>query len=118
MQNCIEKTLYSGHASYKLSLSVRVPLDYLHSLFLIMIVILSLNHTYLFDEAFVYDLFCFFAYSFVLKTGYLDIWEPATLAIKRDGYSIKCNGPSRVVVTEKFSPSIIVCSPSIFVCSH
>ncbi|CAA2963549.1 Hypothetical predicted protein [Olea europaea subsp. europaea] len=65
MQNCIEKTLYSGHASYKLSLS----------------------------------------------TGYLDIWEPATLAIKRDGYSIKCNGPSRVVVTEKFSPSIIVSIP-------
>ncbi|CAI9763379.1 unnamed protein product [Fraxinus pennsylvanica] len=65
MQNCIEKTLYSGHASYKLSLS----------------------------------------------TGYLDIWEPATLAIKRDGYSIKCNGPSRVVIAEKFSPSISVSIP-------
>ncbi|KAG8389467.1 hypothetical protein BUALT_Bualt02G0232400 [Buddleja alternifolia] len=65
MHNCIEKTLYTGHASYKLSLS----------------------------------------------TGYLDLWEPATLAIKRDGYSIKCSGPSGVVVTEKFSPSIIVSIP-------
>ncbi|KAL0400283.1 UNVERIFIED_CONTAM: hypothetical protein Sradi_2371600 [Sesamum radiatum] len=65
MHNCIEKTLYTGHASYKLSLS----------------------------------------------TGYLDIWEPATLAIKRDGYSIKCSGPSGVVVAEKFSTSTIVSIP-------
>ncbi|KAJ0081150.1 hypothetical protein Patl1_12426 [Pistacia atlantica] len=57
MQNHIEKTLYSGHVSYKVSLS----------------------------------------------TGYLDIWEPATLAIKREGYSIKCSGPSGTVITEKFS---------------
>ncbi|XP_073065033.1 uncharacterized protein [Primulina eburnea] len=66
MQNCIEKTLYSGHASYKLSLS----------------------------------------------TGYLDIWEPATLTIKRDGYSIKYSGPSGDVITEKFSTSTIVSIPS------
>ncbi|KAK4437537.1 hypothetical protein Salat_0087600 [Sesamum alatum] len=65
MHNCIEKTLYTGHASYKLSLS----------------------------------------------SGYLDIWEPATLAIKRDGYSIKCSGPSGVVVAEKFSSSTIVSIP-------
>ncbi|KAI3457757.1 hypothetical protein Pfo_014420 [Paulownia fortunei] len=65
MHKCIEKTLYIGHASYKLSLSI----------------------------------------------GYLDIWEPATLAIKRDGYSIKCSGPSGVVVTEKFSSSTIVSIP-------
>lgn len=45
----------------------------------------------------------------VVKTGYLDIWEPATLTIKRDGYSIKCSGPSGVVVTEKFSSPTIVC---------
>ncbi|XWS44618.1 hypothetical protein CRYUN_Cryun15aG0063400 [Craigia yunnanensis] len=55
----IEKTLYSGHASYKVSFS----------------------------------------------TGYLDIWEPATLAIKRDSYSIKCGGPNGLVVTEKFYPT-------------
>lgn len=59
MQNLIEKTLYSGHASYKVSFS----------------------------------------------TGYLDIWEPATLAIKRDGYSIKCGGTNGLVVTEKFYPT-------------
>lgn len=44
-----------------------------------------------------------------MKTGYLDIWEPATLTVKRGGYSIKCSGPSGVVVTEKFSSSTIVC---------
>ncbi|KAG2668592.1 hypothetical protein I3760_15G167400 [Carya illinoinensis] len=65
MQNHIEKALYSGHASYKVSLS----------------------------------------------TGYLDIWEPATLAVKREGYSVKCSGPNGVVITEKFSPSISVTIP-------
>ncbi|XP_073286178.1 uncharacterized protein [Primulina huaijiensis] len=60
MHTCIEKTLYGGYASYKLSLS----------------------------------------------TGYLDIWEPATLTIKRDGYSIKCSGGD--VITDKFSSSTIV----------
>ncbi|XP_048226378.1 uncharacterized protein LOC8272414 isoform X2 [Ricinus communis] len=65
MQNHIERTLYSGHASYKVSLS----------------------------------------------TGYLDIWEPATLAIKREGYSIKCSGSSGVVVNEKFSPTTSVSIP-------
>ncbi|PPD84977.1 hypothetical protein GOBAR_DD18086 [Gossypium barbadense] len=59
MQGHIEKTLYSGHASYK---------------------VLSM-------------------------AGFLDIWEPATLAIKRDGYSIKCSGPNGPVVTEKFYPT-------------
>ncbi|XVF16895.1 hypothetical protein REPUB_Repub10bG0070500 [Reevesia pubescens] len=59
MQGLIEKTLYSGHASYKVSFS----------------------------------------------TGYLGIWEPATLAIKRDSYSIKCGGPNGLVVTEKFYPT-------------
>lgn len=65
MHSCIEKTLYSGHASYKVSLSTR----------------------------------------------YLDIWESATLAIKRDGYSIKVNGPGGVLVSEKFSQSTIVTIP-------
>ncbi|QCE06081.1 hypothetical protein DEO72_LG9g1091 [Vigna unguiculata] len=45
------------------------------------------------------------------STGYLDIWEPATLAIKREGYSIKCSGPNGVVITEKFSPSTQVVIP-------
>ncbi|KAJ4715770.1 Tripartite motif-containing 29 [Melia azedarach] len=65
MQNYIEKTFYSGHASYRVSVS----------------------------------------------TGYLDIWEPATLAIKREGYSIKCTGPSGLLVTEKFSPTTTVTIP-------
>ncbi|XP_021301066.1 uncharacterized protein LOC110429375 isoform X2 [Herrania umbratica] len=62
MQSHLEKNLYSGHASYKVSFS----------------------------------------------TGYLDIWEPAMLAIKREGYSIKCSGPNGLVVTEKFSPTMQV----------
>ncbi|KAK7356834.1 hypothetical protein VNO80_16113 [Phaseolus coccineus] len=45
------------------------------------------------------------------STGYLDIWEPATLAIKREGYSIKCSGPNGVLITEKFSPSTQVAIP-------
>ncbi|XP_043706260.1 uncharacterized protein LOC122655933 isoform X2 [Telopea speciosissima] len=65
MQEQIEKTLYSGHASYEVSLSA----------------------------------------------GYLDIWEPAILAIKKEGFSIKCNGPRGVVVTEKFQPSTTVTIP-------
>ncbi|RDX99983.1 hypothetical protein CR513_16888, partial [Mucuna pruriens] len=65
MQSHIEKAFYSGHASYKVSLS----------------------------------------------TGYLDIWEPATLAIKKEGYSIKCSGPNGVVITEKFLPSTTVVIP-------
>nr|XP_027189563.1 uncharacterized protein LOC101501044 isoform X6 [Cicer arietinum] len=44
-------------------------------------------------------------------TGYLDIWEPATLAIKKEGYSIKCSGPNGVVIAEKFSPSTTVVIP-------
>eukprot|EP00257_Ricinus_communis_P015325 XP_015573211.1 uncharacterized protein LOC107261071 [Ricinus communis] len=47
----------------------------------------------------------------MLQTGYLDIWEPATLAIKREGYSIKCSGSSGVVVNEKFSPTTSVSIP-------
>ncbi|KAJ4973346.1 hypothetical protein NE237_006520 [Protea cynaroides] len=62
MQEQIEKTLYSGHASYEVTLSAK----------------------------------------------YLDIWEPAILAIKREGYSIKCKGPRGVVVTEKFQSATTV----------
>lgn len=44
-----------------------------------------------------------------LQTGHFDIWEPATLTVKREGYSIKCSGPSGGVAAEKFSSSISVC---------
>ncbi|CAK7328583.1 unnamed protein product [Dovyalis caffra] len=64
MHEHIQKTVYSGHVSYKVGLS----------------------------------------------TGFVDIWEPATLAIKREGYSIKCESGG-VVITEKFSPIISVTIP-------
>ena len=37
------------------------------------------------------------------------MWEPAVLAIKREGYSIKCNGQRGVVLTEKFQKATAVC---------
>ncbi|XP_077244076.1 uncharacterized protein LOC143884411 isoform X2 [Tasmannia lanceolata] len=46
-----------------------------------------------------------------LSEGCLDIWEEAILAIKREGYSIKCNASRGVVVTEKFMPSTAVTIP-------
>ncbi|CAI0405307.1 unnamed protein product [Linum tenue] len=52
------------------------------------------------------------AYKISLSTGYLDIWEPATLVIKRDSYTIKSGGPNGgVVVSEKFSSKISVGVP-------
>ncbi|XP_042497945.1 uncharacterized protein LOC122076612 [Macadamia integrifolia] len=65
MQEQIEKSLYSGHASYEVSLSA----------------------------------------------GYLDIWEPAILAIKREGYSIKSKGPRGIIYTQKFQPTTTVSIP-------
>ncbi|KAL8130643.1 hypothetical protein V2J09_019798 [Rumex salicifolius] len=43
------------------------------------------------------------SYKVSLPTSYLDIWEPASLSIKREGYTIKCSGPNGLLVTEKFS---------------
>lgn len=65
MQNSIEKALYNGHASYRVSLSI----------------------------------------------GYLDFWEPATLLVKREGYTIKRRGPSGESIAEKFSPTMSVTIP-------
>ncbi|KAI3435440.1 uncharacterized protein J3R85_006042 [Psidium guajava] len=50
------------------------------------------------------------SYRVSLSTGYLDIWEPAILAVKKEGYSIKCTA-SDVVVTEKFSPNTRITIP-------
>ncbi|KAJ6402740.1 hypothetical protein OIU84_014778 [Salix udensis] len=50
------------------------------------------------------------SYKIGLWTRFIDIWEPATLAIKREGYSIK-NDSGGVVVTEKFSQTISVTIP-------
>ncbi|KDP25773.1 hypothetical protein JCGZ_23928 [Jatropha curcas] len=51
------------------------------------------------------------SYKVSLSTGYLGIWEPATLAIKREGYNIKCSGSSGFVVNEKFSQTTEVVIP-------
>ncbi|KAK6923631.1 hypothetical protein RJ641_009831 [Dillenia turbinata] len=51
------------------------------------------------------------SYKLFLSAGYLDIWEPAILTIKRDGYSIKCTGSNGGTITEKFSPTTSVVIP-------
>ncbi|KAI0491746.1 hypothetical protein KFK09_026006 [Dendrobium nobile] len=51
------------------------------------------------------------SYEVALSARYLDIWEQAVLAIKREAYSIKCNGPRGVVVTEKFLPNTTITIP-------
>ncbi|XP_010251276.1 PREDICTED: uncharacterized protein LOC104593212 isoform X2 [Nelumbo nucifera] len=65
MKNQVEKTLYSGHASYE--------------------VILLFEHH--------------------------DVWEPAILALKKEGFSIKCKGNRSGVFTEKFLQSTLVTIP-------
>lgn len=50
-------------------------------------------------------------YKVLFSTGYLDIWEPATLVIKKEGYSIKSSGTTGVIFTEKFSQSTRVTIP-------
>ncbi|KAE8774488.1 hypothetical protein D1007_53114 [Hordeum vulgare] len=42
------------------------------------------------------------SYEVLLPVRFIDMWEPAVLAIKREGYSIKCNGQRGVVIIEKF----------------
>ncbi|WVZ71921.1 hypothetical protein U9M48_020450 [Paspalum notatum var. saurae] len=45
------------------------------------------------------------------QVRFLDMWEPAVLAIKREGYSIKCNGQRGVVITEKFQQETAIYIP-------
>lgn len=47
----------------------------------------------------------------ILQVRFLDMWEPAVLAIKREGYSVKCNGQRGVIVTEKFQQAMTVWFP-------
>ncbi|CAH8365121.1 unnamed protein product [Eruca vesicaria subsp. sativa] len=49
------------------------------------------------------------SYKISVSTGFLDIWEDATLSIKKEGYSIKCNND--IIVAEKFSSSTAVTIP-------
>ncbi|KAH0908749.1 hypothetical protein HID58_032070, partial [Brassica napus] len=95
MQSHIEKTLHSGHASYKVSVSVltfSIP-------------------TPMFGIYVFFDLFWIntsYACGFE-QTGFLNIWEEAMLSIKREGYSIKCSND--IMVAEKFSSSTSVTIP-------
>ncbi|KAH0870397.1 hypothetical protein HID58_077419 [Brassica napus] len=50
------------------------------------------------------------SYKVSVSTGFLDIWEEATLSIKREGYSIKCNN-NDIIAAEKFSSSNAVTVP-------
>uniref|UniRef100_A0A7N0TZH4 Uncharacterized protein n=1 Tax=Kalanchoe fedtschenkoi TaxID=63787 RepID=A0A7N0TZH4_KALFE len=52
------------------------------------------------------------SYKVSLSTGYLDIWEPAILTIKKEGYNIKSSRPGGIVVNLKFSAAMIVVIPS------
>ncbi|CAA7014057.1 unnamed protein product [Microthlaspi erraticum] len=49
------------------------------------------------------------SYKLSIATGFLDIWEEATLSIKREGYSINFNND--LIVAEKFSASTAVTIP-------
>ncbi|KAF0924218.1 hypothetical protein E2562_008515 [Oryza meyeriana var. granulata] len=51
------------------------------------------------------------SYEALLPVRFLDMWEPAVLAIKREGYSIKCNGQRGVVITEKFQQATAINIP-------
>lgn len=95
MQSHIEKVLLNGQASYKVSLPVcqlqQIPCvnkSFLNNIFLIFFGKLGLN-------------------LLILQAGYLDLWEPATLTIKREGYNIKWNG-GVVAASEKFSSATSV----------
>ncbi|KMZ66164.1 hypothetical protein ZOSMA_2G01750 [Zostera marina] len=46
-----------------------------------------------------------------ISAGALSIWEHAVLAIKAEGYSIKCMGTRGVVVTDKFSQNTEISIP-------
>ncbi|CAM0879390.1 unnamed protein product [Alopecurus aequalis] len=52
------------------------------------------------------------SYQVQLPVRFLDMWEPAVLAIKREGYSIKCIGQRGVVLTEKFQQATAINIPS------
>lgn len=51
------------------------------------------------------------SYEVLLPVRFLDMWEPAILAIKREGYSVKCNGQRGVVVMEKFQQAMTINIP-------
>ncbi|KAL1814127.1 hypothetical protein ACET3Z_024192 [Daucus carota] len=54
------------------------------------------------------------SYGISQSLGYLDIWEPATLVIKKEGFSIKGGGSNNGLLMEKFLPAPTVIVP----CGH
>ncbi|CAM8883476.1 unnamed protein product [Rhodiola kirilowii] len=51
------------------------------------------------------------SYKVSLSKGFLNIWEPAILTIKKEGYNIKSSMPGGLVVNIKFSAAMIVVIP-------
>ncbi|CAM8988995.1 unnamed protein product [Rhodiola kirilowii] len=51
------------------------------------------------------------SYKVSLPKGFLNIWEPAILTIKKEGYNIKSSMPGGLVVNIKFSAAMIVVIP-------
>lgn len=43
--------------------------------------------------------------------GYLDMWESATMVVKKEGFSIKGSGSNSSLLMEKFSPAPTVIVP-------
>lgn len=100
MQSHIEKSLYNGHALFKVSYSVCQ-----FSYFIFYNFVLWFPCIYLLSVtlSLVRVLLFYYVFSLLKQIGYMDIWEAATLSIKKEGYSIKpTNDP---VITEKFSSS-------------
>ncbi|XP_048542010.1 disease resistance protein RGA5-like isoform X5 [Triticum urartu] len=51
------------------------------------------------------------SYEVLLPVKFINMWDPALLAINREGYSIKCNGQRGVVMTEKFQQATTINIP-------
>ncbi|CAM0884914.1 unnamed protein product [Alopecurus aequalis] len=51
------------------------------------------------------------SYEVLLPIKYIDMWEPAVLSIKRDGYRIKYTGQGGVIITEKFTQATSINIP-------
>jgi hypothetical protein len=106
MQSHIEKSLYNGHALFKVSYSV---CHFSYFIFYKSGLWFSCTYLLYVTLSLVRLLLFYYAISLMKQIGYLDIWEAATLSIKKEGYSIKpTNDP---VITEKFSSSTNIVIP-------
>lgn len=96
MKELIEKILSIGHVSYEVLLPVC-------GLYFSLVACQRL-------KAFLLHLFLFHITieKLILQVKFINMWDPALLAINREGYSIKCNGQRGVVMTEKFRQATTV----------